>query len=154
MDVISPEAVVRFAKSNPAVAEDKIIDFLSSERGRDDHGEISADTINNWVKVARALSNRSSELYCRDTVLLSWYLGCESEIVGRHLGSLVSHKRVTRSVIIVIVARMMVVTNAITTPSNGGTVTTIPRHVKEAHPSFICEFIDVCVEHVSAGIWI
>ena len=53
MDVISPEAVVRFAKSNPAVAEDKIIDFLSSERGRDDRGEISADTINNWVKVAR-----------------------------------------------------------------------------------------------------
>ena len=53
MDVISPEAVVRFAKSNPAVAENKIIDFLSSERGRDDRGEISADTINNWVKVAR-----------------------------------------------------------------------------------------------------
>jgi hypothetical protein len=51
MDVISPEAVVRFAKSNPAVAENKIIDFLSSERGRDDRGEISADTINNWVKL-------------------------------------------------------------------------------------------------------
>jgi hypothetical protein len=47
MDVISPEAVVRFAKSNAAVAENKIIDFLSSERGRDDRGEISADTINN-----------------------------------------------------------------------------------------------------------
>src|SRR5215212_3838884 len=104
MDVRSPEAVVRFAKSNPAVAENKIIDFLSSERGRDDHGEISADTINNWIKVARALSNRSSELYCRDTVLLSWYLGCESEIVGHHLGSLVSHIRVIGSVIIVIVA--------------------------------------------------
>ena len=104
MDVISPEAVVRFAKSNPAVAENKIIDFLSSERGRDDHGEISADTLNNWVKVARAFSNRSSELYCRDTVLLSWYLGCESEIVGHHLGSLVSHIRVIGSVIIVIVA--------------------------------------------------
>jgi hypothetical protein len=53
MDVISPEAVVRFAKSNPAVAENKIIDFLSSERGRDDRGEISADTINSWVKAAR-----------------------------------------------------------------------------------------------------
>ena len=62
-----------------------------------------------------------------------------------------SHKRVIGIVIIIIV---MVVTNAITTPSNGGTATTIPRHVKEAHPSFICEFIDVCVEHVSAGIWI
>ena len=47
MDIRSPEAVVRFAKSNPAVAENKIIDFLSSERGRDDRGEISADTINN-----------------------------------------------------------------------------------------------------------
>jgi hypothetical protein len=53
MDVRSPEAVVRFAKNNPAVAENKIIDFLSSERGRDDRGEISADTINNWVKAAR-----------------------------------------------------------------------------------------------------
>jgi hypothetical protein len=53
MDVRSTEAVVRFAKSNPAVAENKIIDFLSSERGRDDRGEISADTINSWVKVAR-----------------------------------------------------------------------------------------------------
>jgi hypothetical protein len=36
MDIRSPEAVVRFAKSNPAVDENKIIDFLSSERGRDD----------------------------------------------------------------------------------------------------------------------
>ena len=36
MDIRSPEAVVRFAKSNPAVAENKIIDFLSSECGRDD----------------------------------------------------------------------------------------------------------------------
>jgi hypothetical protein len=54
MDIRSPEAVVRFAKSNPAVAENKIIDFLSSERGRDDdRGEISADTINNWVKATR-----------------------------------------------------------------------------------------------------
>jgi hypothetical protein len=54
MDIRSPEAVVRFAKSNPAVAENKIIDFVSSERGRDDDcGEISADTINNWVKDTR-----------------------------------------------------------------------------------------------------
>jgi hypothetical protein len=53
IDIRSPEAVVRFAKSNPAVAENKIIDFLSSERGRDDRGEISADTINNWVKATR-----------------------------------------------------------------------------------------------------
>jgi hypothetical protein len=53
MDIRSPEAVVRLAKSNPVVAENKIIDFLSSERGRDDRGEISADTINNWVKATR-----------------------------------------------------------------------------------------------------
>jgi hypothetical protein len=54
MDIRSPEAVVRFAKSNPAVAENNIIDFLSSERGRDDdRDEISADTINNWVKAIR-----------------------------------------------------------------------------------------------------
>jgi hypothetical protein len=53
MDVRSPDAFVEFAKSNPAVAENKIIAFLSSERTRADCDEISAGTINNWVKAAR-----------------------------------------------------------------------------------------------------
>ena len=59
--------------------------------------------------------------------------------------------------LLLLLRRVMVVTTAVTTPGNGGTAATttaVPRHVKEAHPSFICEFIDVCVEHVSAGIWI
>jgi hypothetical protein len=53
MDARSPDAFVDFAKSNPALAENKIIAFLSSERARADRGEISAGTINNWVKAAR-----------------------------------------------------------------------------------------------------
>jgi hypothetical protein len=53
MDARSPDAFVAFAKRNPAFAENKIIAFLSSERARADHGEISAGTINNWVKAVR-----------------------------------------------------------------------------------------------------
>src|SRR5688500_1546949 len=53
MDAKSPDAFVEFARNNPALAENKIIAFLSSERARVDRGEISAGTINNWVKAAR-----------------------------------------------------------------------------------------------------
>ena len=49
----SPDAFVVFAKSNPVLAENKIIAFLSSERARAECSEISAGTINNWVKAAR-----------------------------------------------------------------------------------------------------
>jgi integrase len=35
------------------LVENKIIAFLSSERARADRGDISANTINNWVKAAR-----------------------------------------------------------------------------------------------------
>jgi hypothetical protein len=47
MDAKSPDDFVQFAKKNPALAENKIITFLSSERARADRGEISAGTINN-----------------------------------------------------------------------------------------------------------
>jgi hypothetical protein len=53
MDAASPDAFVEFAINNPALAERKIIAFLSFERTRADRGEISAGTINNWVKAAR-----------------------------------------------------------------------------------------------------
>jgi hypothetical protein len=53
MDARSPDAFVDFAKNNPALTENKIIAFLSSERARANRGEISAGTINNWVKAAR-----------------------------------------------------------------------------------------------------
>jgi hypothetical protein len=53
MDARTPEAFVEFTKMNPALAENKIIAFLSSERARADCGEISACTINNWVKAVR-----------------------------------------------------------------------------------------------------
>jgi hypothetical protein len=37
-----PDAFVAFAKSNPALAENRIIAFLSSERARVDRGEVSS----------------------------------------------------------------------------------------------------------------
>jgi hypothetical protein len=49
----SPDGFVEFAKSNPVAFKKKIIAFLSPERARADWGEISAGTINNWVKAAR-----------------------------------------------------------------------------------------------------
>jgi hypothetical protein len=39
MDAASPDAFVEFAINNPALAERKIIAFLSSERTRADRGE-------------------------------------------------------------------------------------------------------------------
>ena len=53
MDAKSPDAFVEFARNDPVLTENKIIGFLSSERARADCGEISAGTINNWVKAAR-----------------------------------------------------------------------------------------------------
>jgi hypothetical protein len=47
MDARSPDAFVEFAKNNPALTENIIITFLSSERAKADRGEISADTVNN-----------------------------------------------------------------------------------------------------------
>jgi hypothetical protein len=46
MDARSPDAFVDFAKSNPALAENKIITFLSSERARADRGEIIVFLLN------------------------------------------------------------------------------------------------------------
>jgi hypothetical protein len=53
MDAESPDDFIEFAINDPALAEKKIIAFLSSERTRADRGEISAGTINNWVKATR-----------------------------------------------------------------------------------------------------
>ena len=40
MDAESPDAFVEFARNNSALAENKIIAFLSSERARANHGSI------------------------------------------------------------------------------------------------------------------
>jgi hypothetical protein len=45
MDAESPDAFVEFARSNPVLTENKIIVFLSSERARADHGEISLQVL-------------------------------------------------------------------------------------------------------------
>jgi integrase len=59
MNAKSPDAFVEFARNNPVHTENKIIAFLSSERARADRGEISAGTINNWVKAARLFLDMS-----------------------------------------------------------------------------------------------
>jgi hypothetical protein len=56
MDAESPDAFVEFAINNPVTTERKIIAFLSSEKARAEQGEISAGTINNWVKAYQILS--------------------------------------------------------------------------------------------------
>ena len=65
MDAMSPDGFVEFARNNSMVVENKIIAFLSSERARADRGEISAGTINNWVKAVRLFLEMSD-------VTLNW----------------------------------------------------------------------------------
>src|SRR5215212_253748 len=65
MDARSPDDFVGFARNNSIVVENKIIAFLSSERARADRGEISAGTINNWVKAVRLFLEMSD-------VTLNW----------------------------------------------------------------------------------
>jgi hypothetical protein len=67
MDAESPDDFIEFAINDPALAEKKIIAFLSSERSRADRGEISAGTINNWVKATRLFLEMSD-------VQLNWKL--------------------------------------------------------------------------------
>ncbi|HEU0144384.1 MAG TPA: hypothetical protein VFQ47_06345 [Nitrososphaera sp.] len=62
MNAASPDDFVEFAKNNPVLAEKKVIAFLSSERARADRGEISAGTINNWVKASRLFLERRERL--------------------------------------------------------------------------------------------
>jgi hypothetical protein len=69
VDAVFPDVFVEFAKSNPVLAENKIIAFLSSERANADRGEISAGTINNWVKAARLFLDMSD-------IQLNWKKMC------------------------------------------------------------------------------
>jgi hypothetical protein len=50
---LSPDAFVQFAKDNPSAAEKKIISLLSQDRLKIESGEITAGTVNNWLKVVR-----------------------------------------------------------------------------------------------------
>jgi stage V sporulation protein SpoVS len=69
MGAEAPDAFVECAKSNPVLTENKIIAFISSERARADRGEISAGTINNWVKAARLFLDMSDvQLNCKNLV--------------------------------------------------------------------------------------
>ena len=72
MDARSPDAFVDFAKSNPALAENKIIAFLSSERAKADCGEIPAGTIHNWVKAARLFFLDMSDVQLNCKNLVGW----------------------------------------------------------------------------------
>jgi hypothetical protein len=46
MDAKSADAFIEFARNNPALAENKIIAFLSSEQARADRGEIIVFLLN------------------------------------------------------------------------------------------------------------
>jgi hypothetical protein len=49
----TPDEFAQFAKENPLAAEKKIISFLSQDRMRIERGEITAGTVNNWLKAVR-----------------------------------------------------------------------------------------------------
>lgn len=50
---LSPDGLVQFAKENPSAAEKKIISLLSQDRLKIERGEITACTVNNWLKAVR-----------------------------------------------------------------------------------------------------
>lgn len=50
---LTPDEFARFAKENPLAAEKKIISFLSQDRTKIERGEITAGTVNNWLKAVR-----------------------------------------------------------------------------------------------------
>jgi hypothetical protein len=50
---LSADGLVQFVKENPSAAEKKIISLLSQDRLKIGRGEITAGTVNNWLKAVR-----------------------------------------------------------------------------------------------------
>jgi hypothetical protein len=50
---LSPDGLVQFAKENPSAAEKKIISILCQDRLKIERSEITAGTVNNWLKAVR-----------------------------------------------------------------------------------------------------
>ena len=50
---LSPDGFLQFAKKNPSGAEKKILSLLSQDRLKIGRGEITAGTVNNWLKAVR-----------------------------------------------------------------------------------------------------
>jgi integrase len=50
---LTPDEFAQFAKENPLAAEKKIISLLSQDRLKIERGEITAGTVNNWLKAVR-----------------------------------------------------------------------------------------------------
>jgi hypothetical protein len=50
---LTPDALVQFTKDNPLAAEKKIISLLTQDRLKIEKREITAGTINNWLKAVR-----------------------------------------------------------------------------------------------------
>ena len=50
---LTPDGFVRFAKESPSSAEKRIISLLSQDRLKIERGEITAGTVNNWLKAVR-----------------------------------------------------------------------------------------------------
>jgi hypothetical protein len=47
---LAPDEFARFAKESPSAAEKKILSLLSQDRLKIERGEITAGTVNNWLK--------------------------------------------------------------------------------------------------------
>lgn len=50
---LSPDGFLQFAKKNRSGAEKKILSLLSQDRLKIERGEITAGTVNNWLKAVR-----------------------------------------------------------------------------------------------------
>ena len=50
---LTPDEFAQFAKESPSAAEKKILSLLSQDRLKIERGEITAGTVNNWLKTVR-----------------------------------------------------------------------------------------------------
>jgi hypothetical protein len=60
---LTPDEFAQFAKENPSAAEKKILSLVSQDRLKIDRGEITAGTVNNWLKAVRLFLGMMSSLF-------------------------------------------------------------------------------------------
>lgn len=62
---LTPDKFAQFAKESPSAAEKKILSLLSQDRLKIERGEITAGTVNNWLKAVRLFLEMND-------VILNW----------------------------------------------------------------------------------
>ena len=62
---LTPDEFAQFAKESPSAAEKKILSLLSQDRLKIERGEITAGTVNNWLKTVRLFLEMND-------VILNW----------------------------------------------------------------------------------